>query len=124
MSVEIPVRRISVEAATKNPKSKGFILEFIVVDSYTINTILLADKDPTLVATEYITIASDDFHRGCGDVDDNGELVEGSLETFSDFATRALSESLAWSLEEIEAHKGSEKLVVALREVLPPAIDR
>lgn len=124
MSVEIPVRRISIEAATKNPESKGYILEYIVVDSYTIHVLLLTDKDPTLVSTDYITIASDDFHRG-GEVDEeSGDVIEESLEGFDAFAARTLEESLEWSLEEIDLHHEARKLVTALAAILPAPIDR
>lgn len=124
MSVEIPVRRISIEEATKNPESKGYILEYIVVDSYTISVLLLTDKDPTLVSTDYIIISSDEFHRG-GEVDEeSGEVVDSSLEDFSAFAGRTLGESLEWALEEIEQHHEARKLVSALAAVLPGAVDR
>ncbi len=124
MSVEIPVRRIALDEATDNPLSKGYILEFIVVDAFTIHVVLLTDKDPTLVATDYISIASEDFHRG-GEVDeDSGEVVEGSLEEFGEFAGRTYSESVEWAIEEIVEFNEASTLVEALAAILPPAMDR
>lgn len=124
MSVEIQVRRIALDKATNNPLSKGYILEFIVVDAFTVHAVLLTDKDPTLVSTEYISIASEDFHRG-GEVDEGtGELIEGSLEGFGEFAGRTYEESVAWAIEEIEEFNESSTLVEALESILPPAMDR
>jgi hypothetical protein len=124
MSVEIPVRRISIEEATGDPEGKGYILEYIVVDSYTIHVLLLTDKDPTLVSTDYITIASDDFHRGGEVCEATGDVVVESLEEFDAFAARTFEESMGWSLEEIELHHEARKLVAALAAVLPAPIDR
>lgn len=124
MGVEIPVRRISVEEAVKDPITKGFILEYIVVDAYTIHTILLTDKDPTLVSTDYVNIASEDFHRA-GEVDEeSGDIIESSIETFEDFAGRTLVESLDWACAEIIDQKECNKLVAALAAVLPAPVDR
>ncbi len=124
MSIEIPVRRITLSAATDDPTAKGFILEFIVVDTYTIHVVLLTDKDPTLVATNFIHIASEDFQR-YGKVDENsGEVVEGSIEEFGEFAGRTYEESVEWALEEIAKFNEANSLVEALAAVLPPPIDR
>lgn len=124
MSVEIPVRRISVEEATQDSAAKGFILEFIVLDAFTIHAVLLTDKDPTLVSTDYITIASEDFYRGGEVNEETGEVIESSIEEFGAFAGRSYEESLDWAINEIGEHKESQKLVVALAAVLPKAIDR
>lgn len=124
MSVEIPVRRVSLDKIVDHELAKGYILEFIVVDAFTVHAVLLTDKDPTLVSTDYITIASEDFHRE-GEVDEaTGELVEGSLEDYADFAVRSAKEAAAWALEEVVEHKEATKLVSALASVLPPAYDR
>ena len=40
MSADIPVRRVA---------HKGYILEFIVTDEYTIHTLLCTASDPTMV---------------------------------------------------------------------------
>ncbi len=124
MSVEIPVRRIALDEATDSPLSKGFILEFIVVDAFTIHVVLLTDKDPTMVNTDYINIASEDFHRG-GEVDEeSGEIVEGSLEEFGEFAGRTYDESVGWALEEIGEFNEATTLVEALAAILPEPVDR
>ncbi len=123
MSVEIPVRRIALDAASENPLAKGFILEFIVVDAFTIHTMLMTDKDPTMVATNFINIASEDFHRG-GEVNDDGEIVEDSLEEFVEFAGRIYTESVEWALEEIVEFNEANTLVEALADILPPPMDR
>ncbi|KKN46610.1 hypothetical protein LCGC14_0671150 [marine sediment metagenome] len=124
MSVEIPVRRIALDAASENPLAKGYILEFIVVDAFTIHTMLLTDKDPTLVATDFINIASEDFHRG-GEIDkDSGEIVEGSLEEFGEFAGRIYTESVEWAIAEIVEFNEANMLVEALAAILPPPMDR
>jgi hypothetical protein len=128
MSVEIPVRRIALDAATPNPTqsalAKGYILEFIVVDAFTIHCVLQTDKDPTMVATDYINITSEDFHRGGEVNEDTGELVEGSLEEFGEFAGRTYEESVEWALEEILEQNEANKLVEALAAVLPEPVDR
>lgn len=123
MSVEIPVRRIALDTASENPVTKGFILEFIVVDAFTIHTMLMTDKDPTMVATNFINIASEDFHRG-GEVDEDGDLVEDSLEGFGEFACRIYAESVEWAIEEIEEFNEANTLVEALAAILPPPMDR
>lgn len=120
MSVEIPVRRIALDVATEDPCAKGFILEFIVVDAFTIHVVLLTDKDSTLVATDYISIASEDFHRG-------GEILGGDVvnpEPFGEFAERTYAESVEWALEEIVEFNAANTLVAALAAILPPAMDR
>lgn len=123
MSVEIPVRRIDLDTASENPVAKGFILEFIVVDAFTIHTMLMTDKDPTLVATDFINIAAEDFHRG-GELNDDGDLVEDSLEGFEEFAGRIYAESVEWAIEEIEEFNEANTLVEALAAILPPPMDR
>ena len=124
MSIEIPVRRIALDEAIENPIAKGYILEFIVVDAFTIHVVLLTDKDPTLVATDYINIASEDFHRG-GEVDeDSGEVVDNSIEEFGEFAGRAYAESVEWAVEEILEFNEAEKLVESLAAILPKPMDR
>ncbi len=124
MSVEIPVRRIALDEAVNNPVAKGFILEFIVVDAFTIHVVLLTDKDPTMVDTDYITISSEDFYRS-GEVNEkSGNVVEGSIETFGEFAGRTFEESLEWAIGEIGEHNEANKLVQALASVLPRAMDR
>lgn len=124
MDISIPVRRIALDEATAGPLAKGFILEYIVVDTFTIHVVLLTDKDPTLVSTDYIGIASEDFHRG-GEVDeDSGDVVEGSLEEFGEFAGRIYAESVEWAIEEIEEFNDANTLVAALAAILPPAMDR
>ncbi len=123
MSVEIPVRRIALDTASDDPVAKGFILEFIVVDAFTIHTMLMTDKDPTMVATNFINIASEDFHRG-GELDDGGEIVEGSLEEFGEFADRIYTESVEWAIAEIVEFNEANMLVEALAAILPPPMDR
>ena len=111
MSIDIKVRRISIEAATKNPEAKGFILEYVVEDGYTILVTLLTDKDPTMVDTDYISIASEVFERMPGE----------SLEICS---ANTYESSLEWAIAEIAEHKSCNQLAAALAAVLPPAIDR
>ncbi len=124
MSDEIPVRRIALDTASDDPVAKGFILEFIVVDAFTIHTMLMTGKDPTLVATDFINIASEDFHRG-GEIDKNsGEIVEGSLEEFGEFAGRIYTESVEWAIAEIVEFNEANMLVEALAAILPPPMDR
>lgn len=122
MDISIPVRRIALDEATDSPLAKGFILEYIVVDTFTIHVVLLTDKDPTLVSTDYIGIASEDFHRG-GEVDDLAKVLV-PIEEFGEFAGRIYTESVEWAIEEIEEFNEANTLVAALAAILPPAMDR
>ncbi len=124
MSVEIPVRRIALAEATDNPLAKGFILEFVVIDAFTIHAVLLTDKDPTMVATDFINIASEDFYRGGEVSEDTGEVVADSIEEFGEFAGRVYTESVAWAIEEIVDFNKANTLVEALAAILPPPMDR
>lgn len=124
MSVDIPVRKIALDKATDNPIAKGFILDFIVVDAFTIHTMLLTDKDPTMVSTKYINIASEDFYRD-GLVDEStGAVVDDSMEDFGAFAGRTYKEAVQWALVEIVSFNEAKQLVAALAAILPEAMDR
>jgi hypothetical protein len=115
MSVDIPVRRIT---------HKGYILEFIVTDEFTIHTLLCTASDPTMVDSNYIVIDSTDFYRG-GEVDEaSGEVIESSIETMSEFALRAFAESKEWADESIAEQARSSALASTLEKVLPLAADR
>jgi hypothetical protein len=113
MSAEIPVRRV---------EHKGYILEFIVADEYTIHVILCTAQDPTMTDTNFVVIDSTDFHRG-GEVDEaSGEVVEDSLEPMSEFAVRSFAESQEWADESIAEQSNANDLARALTEILPPAV--
>jgi hypothetical protein len=115
MSVDIPVKRV---------EHKGYILEFIVTDEYTIHVLVCTAQDQTMVDTNYIVIDSTDFYRG-GEVDeDSGEVVESSIESMSEFALRVFAESKEWADESIAEQARVGALASTLAKVLPPAVDK
>lgn len=114
MSVEIPVRRIA---------HKNHILEFIVTDEFTIHALLCTASDPTMVDSNFIVIDATDFYRG-GELDEDGEVIESSIEPIEEFAGRAFEESKGWADESIAEHARCRDLANALASALPPASDR
>jgi hypothetical protein len=102
MSVEIPVRRIPF---------KSYILEFVVTDPGEVRVTLLSDKDPTMVDTQYITIATSNFLSNEYEMDHDA------------FATSVYSKATAWADAAIVADKESKALASALGRVLPRGIE-
>ena len=115
MSADIPVRRVA---------HKGYILEFIVTDEYTIHTLLCTASDPTMVDSNYVVIDSTDFYRS-GEVDESsGEVIESSIEPIAEFGQRAYVEAQEWADESIAEQARARDLAKVLASVLPPAADR
>jgi hypothetical protein len=115
MGAKIIVRRI---------KHKGYILEFVVLDEYTIHTMLCKSSDPTMVDSNYIVIDSTDFYRE-GEVNEaSGEVIESSTESMGDFSVRAFEESKEWANESIAEQARVSVLASTLAKVLPEAVDR
>lgn len=107
MSTEVPVRRIAFE---------NYILEFVVKDQNTVSVLLLTDKDPTMVDTEYVIIESHNFNR---------EAAEDGcdMEAFDTFSERVYGESQAWAREAIKGNEETRALAQAIANVLPPGIE-
>jgi hypothetical protein len=103
MSVEIPVRRIPF---------KSYILEFVVTDPGEVRVSLLSDKDPTMVDTQYITIATSNFLSDEYNMDHDA------------FAVSVYSKATAWADSAIVADKDSRTLANALGRVLPRGIEK
>lgn len=106
MSIEIQVRRVEFE---------GYILEFVVSTPDTVRVKLLTHKDPTLVDTQFITVAWKDFYREAPDARD--------MESFDVFAERMYSETQAWARAAIKDNEATKALAKALGAVLPPGIE-
>jgi len=96
----------------------GFGIEFVVGDPWTINLLLVLEKDPTLTDNSMKTIASSSVHREAEYDDEVGELVPGSEESMRAFAERARLEGLEWAETEIAEYKQTEDLATIMGEVL------
>ena len=95
----------------------GFGIEFVVGDPWTIDLLLLLEKDPTMTDNSTKTIASSGIHRKV-EWDDKGKWIQGSEEPMRDFAERARLEALEWAEIEIAEYKQTEDLATIMGDVL------
>ncbi len=108
MSTEIPIRRIAFES--------NYILGFVVKNDSTVNVQLLTDKDPTMINTEYVIVASRNF---CREASEDG----CDMESFDTFANKMYGSSQAWAKEEIKENEATKALAEAVAAVLPTGIE-
>jgi len=108
MSSSIPVRRI--------PFDNNYILGFVVKDHNTVNVQLMTDKDPTMINTEFITVASRNINR-------EASLDGCDMEDFDTFSERMYGEARAWAKEAIQENEATIALAKSVANVLPPGIE-
>ncbi len=95
----------------------GFGIEFVVVDPFCINILLLMPKDPTLSDPANRTLGATSVYRSV-ERGEEDEVIPGSEESMRAFAERARLEGLEWAEAEVAEFKLSEELFTVMGEVL------